>query len=132
MAERTGPVQRISAITLATADMARAFAFYTSLGFVLRYGGPDEGFSSFVVGEGYLNLTSERAPSGWWGRVIFYVDDVDALHARALELGYEPQAPPRDAPWDERYFHLTDPDGHELSFASPRVAQGDAVGASPS
>jgi uncharacterized glyoxalase superfamily protein PhnB len=24
---------------------------------------------------------------------------------------------PTDAPWGERYFHLRDPDGHELSFA---------------
>jgi len=26
---------------------------------------------------------------------------------------------PRDAAWGERFFHLTDPDGHELSFAWP-------------
>jgi uncharacterized glyoxalase superfamily protein PhnB len=26
---------------------------------------------------------------------------------------------PRDAPWGERYFHMRDPDGHELSFARP-------------
>jgi hypothetical protein len=26
---------------------------------------------------------------------------------------------PRDAEWGERFFHLTDPDGHELSFAWP-------------
>jgi uncharacterized glyoxalase superfamily protein PhnB len=24
---------------------------------------------------------------------------------------------PRDAGWGERFFHITDPDGHELSFA---------------
>ena len=24
---------------------------------------------------------------------------------------------PADAPWGERYFHVLDPDGHELSFA---------------
>ena len=28
-------------------------------------------------------------------------------------------AVPRDAEWGERFFHLTDPDGHELSFARP-------------
>jgi uncharacterized glyoxalase superfamily protein PhnB len=44
---------------------------------------------------------------------------VDALYAHVLALGLEPQAPPRDAEWGERYFHLTDPDGHELSFARP-------------
>ena len=26
---------------------------------------------------------------------------------------------PRDATWGERYFHIVDPDGHELSFAQP-------------
>ena len=67
MSERAGPIERISAVTLATTDMARACAFYTSLGFVLRYGGPDAGFSSFALDDGYLNLTAERAPSGWVG-----------------------------------------------------------------
>jgi uncharacterized glyoxalase superfamily protein PhnB len=51
--------------------------------------------------------------------VIFHVHDVDALHARALAAGLAPEAPPRDAEWGERYFHLRDPDGHELSFARP-------------
>jgi uncharacterized glyoxalase superfamily protein PhnB len=27
--------------------------------------------------------------------------------------------PPRDAQWGERFFHVTDPDGHEISFAWP-------------
>jgi uncharacterized GH25 family protein len=25
--------------------------------------------------------------------------------------------PPRDAAWGERFFHITEPDGHELGFA---------------
>ena len=33
--------------------------------------------------------------------------------------GWPPKRPPRDAEWGERYFHITDPDGHELSFARP-------------
>jgi len=24
---------------------------------------------------------------------------------------------PQNAPWGERFFHIADPDGHELSFA---------------
>ena len=56
------------------------------------------------------------AQAWWWGRVIFYQSDVDALHASAA--GYRPDAP-RDAECGERFFHLTDPDGHELSFAWP-------------
>ena len=41
------------------------------------------------------------------------------MHARAVAAGYVPEAEPADAPWGERYFHLLDPDGHELSFARP-------------
>jgi uncharacterized glyoxalase superfamily protein PhnB len=55
----------------------------------------------------------------WWGRAIFYVDDVDAFYGNAVARGLRPEAPPRDAPWGERYFHIVDPDGHELSFAIP-------------
>lgn len=114
-------IQRIAAVTLATHEMARAVRFYSALGFALLYGGEDASFTSFRVGSGYLNLIlqpSERQWS-WWGRVIFYVSDVDALYALALRSGLHPEAPPRDAEWSERYFHLVDPDGHELSFAQP-------------
>ena len=64
------------------------------------------------------SLPAERRWS-WWGRVIFYVADVDALYDRALAAGYQPATVPRDAEWGERFFHLDDPDGHELSFARP-------------
>jgi hypothetical protein len=50
--------------------------------------------------------------------VIFHVADVDRLYADAVALGLHPEGPPRNAEWDERYFHIT-PDGHELSFAQP-------------
>ncbi len=114
-------LEAISAVTLATRDMARSVAFYHSLGFEMRYGGPDEPFTSLHVGPGYLNLIEVPAdtPLTWWGRVILYVADVDAFYERALAAGAEPHAPPADAPWGERYFHVTDPDGHELSFARP-------------
>jgi catechol 2,3-dioxygenase-like lactoylglutathione lyase family enzyme len=109
----------ISAVTLATSDMARAVRFYRALGFDLASGGEMTQFTSFVVGDGHLNLIAAppRTRRSWWGRVIIHVDDVDALHARAVSAGLEPHAEPRDAEWGERYFHMTDPDGHELSFA---------------
>ena len=99
--------------------MARSVAFYEALGFRRLYGGPTERFTSFAVGTSYLNLTTESAPAGWWGRAIFYVGDVDAFHAGALAAGLTPLFSPRDASWGERYFHMRDPDGHELSFARP-------------
>ena len=111
----------ISAITLATHDMARAVAFYEALGFVLKFGGPTASFTSFRVGSDYLNLTSAQGQHvrGQWGRAIFYVDDIDAYYARAVSVGLRPEFAPRDGSWGERYFHIRDPDGHELSFARP-------------
>ena len=40
----------ISAITLATHDMAGAVLFYQALGFALRYGGPTAGFTILHAG----------------------------------------------------------------------------------
>ena len=115
-------VDSLDALTLATHDMARAVAFYRALGFPLDYGGPDADFASFRVGRAaHLNLIV--AESGrrwsWWGRAIFFVSDVDAFHGQAVAAGLAPDFAPRDAPWGERYFHISDPDGHELSFAQP-------------
>ena len=112
-------IESVSAITLATGDMSRAVRFYRSLGFDLLYGGEKASFTSFTVGPGFLNLVAQSTERGWWGRVIFHVSDVDAMHRRALDSGLEPDTSPRDAEWGERYFHITDPDGHELSFARP-------------
>ena len=112
-------VRHISAITLAVHDMAQAVDFYSArVGLELLYGGATAPFSSFQVGDGYLNLA--LAPEGsrsWWGRVVFHVNDVDALYRRLVEAGLTPATIPQDAPWGERYFHVNDPDGHELSFA---------------
>lgn len=115
-------VEQISAVTLATTDMAAAVAFYERLGFHLLYGGRESTFSSFRAGGGYLNLQADDTwapPETVWGRVILHVDDVDAMYEQVVAAGATPSAPPADAPWGERYFHVRDPDGHELSFARP-------------
>jgi catechol 2,3-dioxygenase-like lactoylglutathione lyase family enzyme len=116
------PVERISAVTLLTEDMAEAVAFYEALGFYLLYGGGNARFSSFRVGPGYLNLqldTVGASRRGVWGRVVFWVNDVDAMYRRALAAGFDPETSPADARWGERFFHIRDRDGHELSFARP-------------
>jgi len=113
-------IRSINAVTLVTRDMARAVRFYEALGFSMAYGGEATAFTSFRVGTGYLNLTKlEARVSPGWVRIIFYVDDVDAMYAHILAQGFTAEAPPRDAAWGERYFHLPDPDGYSLSFAQP-------------
>lgn len=109
----------ISAVTLFVSDMARACRFYTALGFQLKFGGEQAGFTSLYAGSGFLNLATAASPEAGWGRAIFYVDDVDACHRTAVARGLTPEFEPCDAEWGERYFHIRDPDGHELSFAKP-------------
>ncbi|HEY3598232.1 MAG TPA: VOC family protein [Paraburkholderia sp.] len=111
-------IESLSAVTLATRDMARAVPFYEALGFPRSYGGPDAAFTSFAFGPSYLNLIAQtHGPIHGWGRVILHVSDVDALYQRALSAGLVPEFAPSDASWGERHFHITDPDGHQLSFA---------------
>lgn len=110
-------IQHLSAVTFAVRCMARAVAFYEKLGFTLTYGGPQARFSSLQAGEAFVNLVlTPDYQARWWGRAIFRVDDATAMHQRAVAQGLRPQ-PVRDGSWGERFFHLTDPDGHELSFA---------------
>lgn len=113
-------IRRISAVTLTAADMAASIAFYQSLGMRLRYGGPGAGFTSLHAGPCYINLIAQPAMTpAFWGRVIFHVEDVDVVHQQLLAQGYACETRPADAPWGERYFHVRDPSGHELSIAKP-------------
>jgi catechol 2,3-dioxygenase-like lactoylglutathione lyase family enzyme len=122
------PIESISAVTLFTADMGAATNFYQALGFHLLYGGPGAAFTSFRAGPGYLNLQFDgsyaAARPAPWGRIVVWVDDVDRMHERARAAGLQPETAPADAPWGERYFHIRDPDGHELSFARPLAERG--------
>lgn len=113
-------IREMNALTFVTADMGRSVAFYEALGFEVAHGGKDALFTTFHLPAGQaLNLIADARArtAGFWGRVIFHVENVDAMYARVRRAGLHPEAAPRDAPWGERFFHIRDPDGHELSFA---------------
>jgi catechol 2,3-dioxygenase-like lactoylglutathione lyase family enzyme len=114
-------IEKISAVTLKVASMKNSVRFYRDvLGMEIIYGGENGYFSSLRTKDGkgpILNLEQGRSVTGW-GRMIFYVADVDATWAHLREKGFHPESP-QDASWGERYFHMPDPDGHELSFAHP-------------
>jgi uncharacterized glyoxalase superfamily protein PhnB len=87
----------------------------------LLYGGEQASFSSLRAKNSesaILNLEQCDSVPSQWGRLIFHVTDVDAFWVHLREKGFDPEIP-RDAAWGERYFHMLDPDGHELSFARP-------------
>lgn len=119
-------IERISAITFRVLNMKASVQFYRNvLGMELLHGGERASFSSFQAKDSesvILNL--EQGDSvRQWGRLIFHVTDVDAFWAHLREKGFDPEIP-RDASWGERYFHMPDPDGHELSFARPLQRMG--------
>jgi catechol 2,3-dioxygenase-like lactoylglutathione lyase family enzyme len=114
-------VEKISAITLKVKNMPRSVRFYNEiLRLEIIYGGPNASFTSLRTPgarDAILNLEQGTFTDGW-GRIIFHVTDVDELwgYLKTKELN---PSPPRNGAWGERYFHLRDPDGHELSFAKP-------------
>ena len=121
-------ILKISAVTLSTDDMKKSVNFYSKIpNFKIVYGGPDSQFTSFLIedtAKSYLNLKLHGVHSVGSGRIIFYVDDVDELFTYMQNdevisgLG-KLESKPQDATWGERFFHLLDPDGYKLSFATP-------------
>ena len=114
-------IEKISAVTFRVSDMPLSVRFYKDvLGMEIVFGGKDNSFSSLRATDGsmpILNLEQGHSVPDW-GRMIFYVADVDAFWEFLRGKGLQPERP-RDASWGERYFHMPDPDGHELSFARP-------------
>ncbi|TLX68559.1 MAG: VOC family protein [Thaumarchaeota archaeon] len=120
---------RISAITLFVKNMERSCKFYSSIpGFRLVYGGESDSFTTYEVGKhskNYLNLELRKEDNSKdFGRIIFHTSNVDELYAylkkddNISKLGsFENE--PTNAPWGERFFHMRDPNGYQLSFAMP-------------
>ena len=96
--------------------------------FELIYGGPCLKFSTFKISNSpqmYLNIElSEENSGSYFGRIIFHTDDVDSLFnylkndKTISDLG-KFETEPTDASWGERFFHMRDPDGYQIAFATP-------------
>lgn len=132
-------VYRISAVTLIIKNMKRSCNFYSQIpGFKLVYGGSaDDSFTTYKIGNNtsaYLNLElnldsninnpTNYLDKGHCGRIIFHTDDVDILYSylkgnKEISNMISFENEPKDAPWKERYFHIREPDGYQLSFATP-------------
>jgi catechol 2,3-dioxygenase-like lactoylglutathione lyase family enzyme len=84
-------IEKISAVTFKVGSMTNSVRFYRDvLGMEIIYGGEDDCFSSLrTQGEKgpILNLEQGYSVTGW-GRLIFYVADVDAIWAHLREKGF--------------------------------------------
>ena len=121
-------VTKISAVTLLISDMKKSVEFYSKIpNLNLVYGGHDSQFTSFLIDDtakSYLNLKLKKTHSTDFGRIIFYVDDVDKFFTymqndETISVLGKLESKPQDATWGERFFHVLDPDGYRLSFATP-------------
>jgi catechol 2,3-dioxygenase-like lactoylglutathione lyase family enzyme len=142
-------IYKISAVTLIVENMERSCRFYSQVpGFKLVYGSSDDTFTTFEIEEEEeehkskiclnleLGINNNREPpnhiadndNGWkrqhFGRIIFHTEDVDRLYSYFKNnvsisnlISFENE--PTNAPWGERYFHIREPDGYQLSFAEP-------------
>jgi Glyoxalase/Bleomycin resistance protein/Dioxygenase superfamily len=82
-------------------------------------GAPD--FASIQAGdeaEIFLCLDDQGARGVWMSWFLPGRDELEAAHARAIELGYEISMPPTDEPWGMREFHLRHPDGHTFRVSA--------------
>ena len=125
------PVQALTPILHVT-DVLGSQKWFESLGwtpgFTWPAGDPAPGFGAvrsgkaetFLChgGQGSLGTIMPKFPGddatdgvwmSWW---MCSPAEVDALHTKALSLGYTVTYPPTDEPWGVREFHLRHPDGH--------------------
>lgn len=115
---------RIVQVSINVSDLEASVAFYQAVFEATYY----EELSSFILGvwpsDEFFMLTVAHAANehgqhdGPDGRSRFglLVDDVDAVHRRALEAGATEIEPPVDRPWKPRSSCLTDPSGNRIDL----------------
>lgn len=110
-------VRRIVA-NLAAADPAQASPFYRDLlglelvmdhGWIQTYASP-------AATTPQVGIASEGGSGTPVPDLSIEVDDVDAVHARAQEMGFEITYGPADEPWGVRRFFVRDPLGRLVNI----------------
>jgi uncharacterized glyoxalase superfamily protein PhnB len=72
------------------------------------------GTSMLFVNDTFPEMGSTASHSGLW----LYVNDVDALYARAVAAGATGTQPPADMFWGDRMAHVKDPFGQTWAIAT--------------
>jgi catechol 2,3-dioxygenase-like lactoylglutathione lyase family enzyme len=101
-------------------DLLRSRAFYgdflgfkvgMDMGWIVNFVAPDNPAAQVIVMT--EDQTADVSPD-----LTIEVDDVDRLHARALECGYDIVHPLTDEPWGVRRFFVRDPGGKVVNVMS--------------
>jgi uncharacterized glyoxalase superfamily protein PhnB len=118
---------------LTVRDARASMDFYrTALGFAVRDSVEDDGAIMHVEMTYHDQLIVMFAPEGAFGSTArtpksaqtvapqsfyLYVDDVDAVYARALEAGAKSLSEPQDQFWGDRFAQVEDLDGYRWALA---------------
>jgi len=123
---------------LTVKNVAASKQFYTqTFGFKLRYENLKDGLPVHVEMDYHGELALMFVPENVGGRptlapisfadprqhtsyFYLYVDDVDAVAARARAAGGTVLEPPRDAPWGDRFALIADINGYHWGLAQTR------------
>ncbi|WP_321965308.1 VOC family protein [Paraburkholderia sp. J7] len=118
---------------LTVRDARASMNFYrAALGFAVRDSVEDDGAIMHVEMTYHDQLIVMFAPEGAFGSTArtpksaqtvapqsfyLYVDDVDAVYARALEAGAKSLSEPQDQFWGDRFAQVEDLDGYRWALA---------------
>lgn len=86
----------------------------------------DDGPTLLQIGDSLVWVEAGELPAHvepWVGSVYVYVDDVDAVYARAIELGAVTIAAPEDKPYHERQAGFVDPGLNTWWVSTYRAAE---------
>ena len=105
---------------LNVSDVRESLAWFEQLGWKATFVWDDDedgeaNFGGTGWGEDveiFLCRNGQGERPTWVSWFLDALDEVDAMHARAVELGLDVTQPPTDEPWGVREFHLRHPDGH--------------------
>jgi uncharacterized glyoxalase superfamily protein PhnB len=118
---------------LTVRDARTALAFYeAAFGFAVRDSVEDDGAIMHVEMTYHDQLIVMFAPEGAFGSTArtpksaqtiapqsfyLYVDNVDAVYARAIEAGAKSLSEPQDQFWGDRFAQVEDLDGYRWALA---------------
>lgn len=131
---------------LNVSDLRASLSWFAQLGWETRFvwdesrGGDEPGFAGVGFGDAEIFLCrngqgsrgthkpnhpfDESTGGVWMSWFLDSLEEVDAMHGRAVALGLDVTMPPTDEPWGVREFHLLHPDGHTFRVgAFPATAE---------
>jgi lactoylglutathione lyase len=120
MSKASSPrITGFEAVALEVSDFDRSVAFYRDiLGLKVTVEAPGH-FAMVPAINVYLLSTGRRKVRSTGFHLELAVNNVDDFYARLKAIGVKGISKPKEYPWGDYSFYLTDPDGHEIELSSP-------------